>query len=335
MDKTLLNIVSGEFRPFKRIAAAVEPVMPDGGWPRITVITPVLNRADMIETAIESVQAQDYPDVEHIVMDGGSTDGTLERLTRHSHLKVVSEPDRGSHHAMNKGIALATGSIIGFLNSDDAYASGIFHVVARHIAERRGVAVTGKCFLSSLITGLGSAADAELCHAEVPDWYFLETLYATPGFNSYFFARHVLAELRGVDECYDIAADRDFLIRMILAHYQPTFLDLPGYCYRRHEGSRTLGGQSQTGERILAEHRTIATRHLTVSALSVEKRRALLQWRAWETARLLRHYQHGGRWVDAVSLLQKALSEDLFWPCRVPAAMSAMRQLRSIYGSSG
>ena len=91
------------------------------GAPLVSIITPSLNQARYLPEAIESVRAQTHEPLEHIVVDGGSTDGTLEILRGHDHLRWVSEPDRGQSHALNKGFALAQGEIFGWLNADDAY----------------------------------------------------------------------------------------------------------------------------------------------------------------------------------------------------------------------
>lgn len=96
---------------------------------KISVITPSFNSGKTIERAIESVVAQDCSDVEHIIVDGRSTDETLTVLKRYPHLKWISEPDRGQVHAMNKGFAMATGDIIGYLNADDHYLPGAFSAV--------------------------------------------------------------------------------------------------------------------------------------------------------------------------------------------------------------
>lgn len=96
---------------------------------RISVITPSFNSADAIERAIKSVLSQDYPHFEHIIMDGGSTDGTVEILKKYQHLKWISEPDQGQSDAMNKGFAKATGDIMAYLNADDYYLDGAFSAV--------------------------------------------------------------------------------------------------------------------------------------------------------------------------------------------------------------
>ena len=91
---------------------------------KISIITVAYNAAHTIVDTLESVVAQTHPDVEHIVVDGASTDGTLEIVKSHGQhvTRMISEPDQGIYDAMNKGLGLATGDVIGFLNADDVYA---------------------------------------------------------------------------------------------------------------------------------------------------------------------------------------------------------------------
>jgi glycosyltransferase involved in cell wall biosynthesis len=89
--------------------------------PKISVVTPTFNSINTVRETIRSVVSQDYSQWEHIVIDGGSTDGTLEVLKENPHLIWVSEKDQGHYHAMNKGVARATGEIVAILNSDDCY----------------------------------------------------------------------------------------------------------------------------------------------------------------------------------------------------------------------
>ena len=92
---------------------------------KVSIITVVYNNKASIEDAILSVASQAYPNIEHIIVDGGSVDGTLDIVERHAGklARVISEPDRGIYDAMNKGLRCASGDIIGLLNSDDQYAS--------------------------------------------------------------------------------------------------------------------------------------------------------------------------------------------------------------------
>ncbi len=93
--------------------------------PKISVVTPSFNSIHTIAETIESVMKQDYPNLEHIVVDGGSKDGTLELLKKYPHIRWISEKDEGHYHAMNKGIQMSTGEAINILNSDDCYCDGI------------------------------------------------------------------------------------------------------------------------------------------------------------------------------------------------------------------
>lgn len=89
---------------------------------KFTIVTPTFNSAATIRDTLESIRMQDYPDLEHIIIDGGSKDDTLNIVAEYSHVgKVVSEPDRGLYDAMNKGVNLATGEVVVVLNSDDFY----------------------------------------------------------------------------------------------------------------------------------------------------------------------------------------------------------------------
>lgn len=115
--------------------------------PKITVITPSFNQVKFIEQTIESVLNQGYPNLEYIIMDGGSTDGTIEVLKRYSGwLEWISERDRGQSHAINKGLRMATGDVLAFINSDDLYEPGALLKVGTFFAEHSEAAwLTGKC----------------------------------------------------------------------------------------------------------------------------------------------------------------------------------------------
>lgn len=105
---------------------------------KVSIITVVYNNVDTIGSAINSVLGQTYSDIEYIIVDGGSTDGTLDVIESYGHKidLIISEPDQGIYDAMNKGLSMATGDIIAFLNSDDFYPGE--QVIERVVAEFKG-----------------------------------------------------------------------------------------------------------------------------------------------------------------------------------------------------
>ncbi len=103
-------------------------------WPRITVVTPTFNQGPFIEETIRSVLLQGHPNLEYIIMDGGSTDQTVDIIKKYERWLAywVSEKDRGQAHAINKGWARATGDILAWINSDDWYLPGALQTVSEH-----------------------------------------------------------------------------------------------------------------------------------------------------------------------------------------------------------
>ncbi|MBN1186142.1 MAG: glycosyltransferase [Bacteroidales bacterium] len=105
-------------------------------YPKISILTPSYNQSDYIEQNILSVLNQHYPSFEHIIIDGGSTDNTLTILKTYPHLKWISEKDDGQADALNKGLSMAEGDIIGWINSDDYYEDNIFSEVATNFENK-------------------------------------------------------------------------------------------------------------------------------------------------------------------------------------------------------
>ncbi len=106
------------------------------GLPRISIVVPSCNQAAFLAGALDSLAAQDYPDLEVIVVDGASADGTVELLRRRADVvsRWISEPDRGQTHALNKGFAIATGRVRAWLNCDERYRPGALRQVGRAFA---------------------------------------------------------------------------------------------------------------------------------------------------------------------------------------------------------
>jgi glycosyltransferase involved in cell wall biosynthesis len=110
-------------------------------YPKITIVTAVFNNVEFIEACLQSVLSQAYPNLEYIVVDGGSTDGTVDVLKKYeSQLSVlISEPDKGQSDALNKGFYRSTGDIIGWLNADERYEADTLGLVGREFAAAPGL----------------------------------------------------------------------------------------------------------------------------------------------------------------------------------------------------
>ena len=222
-------------------------------YPLISVITPSLNRVRLIGDAVDSVLQQRYPNYEHIVVDGGSTDGTLDSLKRYPYLRVISGPDNGMYDAINKGLACATGDLIGLLNTDDLYAADAFTRVARCCRANPGVtAIFGD---ATTFDGDGMSAEKSLGRVANGRGNRFDFGAFDTGFqiNACFLARSVYQAIGGYDPRYRIVGDLDFLLR--LAVYAPPSAHTGSVLYhlRMHPGSLTFGGSMGGLQRRLAE----------------------------------------------------------------------------------
>ncbi len=256
--------------------------------PRITVVTPAFNAAATIAEALASVRAQDYPKLEHVVVDGGSTDGTVDVLRETPGIRWISEPDRGLAHAMNKGIAMASGEIVGELNADDRYLPGALHAVGAAFAARPGAEwLTGRC---TIIDARGEEIRRPISAYKnwLLDRYSLP-LYLTHNFVSApatFFRRATLDELGGFDDRYRISVDYDLQLKFA-RRGDPIVLARDLACFRMAEGSLSMAGF----ERQFREHAEQARRHGDghrgpVLANQLLSRAIVLAYRAMRTARL-------------------------------------------------
>ncbi|BAQ15732.1 glycosyltransferase family 2 protein [Methyloceanibacter caenitepidi] len=211
--------------------------------PAVTIVTPCLNRADMIAAAVESVRDQDFDGrIEHLVMDGGSTDGTLDLLKCYPEVTVVSEPDNGLYDALNKGIARAQASIVGLLNSDDVYRP---HAVRKAVAAfSADPAAAMVCGGADILEGAASS-DTVIRRYDNADNRNLDPqdlLLGVPIVNARFYRRALFDQVGLFDTRYKIVADRDFLLRAALADAAAAPIEGVVYAYGSHGGSLTIGG---------------------------------------------------------------------------------------------
>ena len=183
--------------------------MPDR--PLVSVVTPTLNQANFLQRTLASVQAQTYPFVEHIVVDGGSTDGTLEILASaaaSTSLRYVSGPDAGMYDAVNKGLAMASGEVHAYLNSDDVYPPWAVETAMSIFERRRAI---------DIVYGDGMKVEHETG---------VQRLRLLPPFDrlrvanydsllqpAVFWRRRITERLGGFDASMRYVADLDFWLR--------------------------------------------------------------------------------------------------------------------------
>ena len=184
---------------------------------RVSVITVCFNSAATIRDTIESVLAQDYKDIEYIIIDGGSTDQTLQIISEYkNHIsKFITEPDRGIYDAMNKGIRLATGDVIGMLNSDDVYIS------QTTISElMRAMNLSGAdAVYADLIIVDPVRADKVLRYYSSKHFSIAKFRYGWMPAHPTFFVKKYAYEIAGMFSTdFIIAADFDMLLRLLLVH---------------------------------------------------------------------------------------------------------------------
>src|SRR5262249_36497560 len=206
-------------------------------FPRISVVTSSYNQGRFIGRTIKSVLAQGYPDLEHIVVDGMSTDDTPEVLARYPHLRVVREPDNGQAEAINKGFRLATGNVFCFLNSDDTFLPGALHRVAREIDPARGRhVVMGRCAFvdeDDKSTGVEHPS-AFIGHNRVLDVW---RLHCVPQ-PATFWTAEVWRRCGPLDEGEQLVLDYDLMCR-ISRYYYFHFIDQVLATYRLHKQSKS------------------------------------------------------------------------------------------------
>jgi len=189
----------------------------------ISVITVCRNVAQTIEHTLTSVAAQNYPLIEHCVVDGASTDGTVDILKRHcGGIRWIAEPDAGIYDAMNKGIAMATGDVIGFLNADDIYAH---KDVLAHVAATFEQEEIQACYADLVYV----RDDLETVVRYYRSRRFAPERLAygwMPAHPTLFLRRDVFAKYGGFKTDYKIAADFELCARLfgkygVVAKYVP------------------------------------------------------------------------------------------------------------------
>jgi glycosyltransferase involved in cell wall biosynthesis len=265
------------------------------GGPLVSIVTPSLNQGGFIEEGLASVRAQTYPNVEHLVIDGGSTDETLPILREAPGIRWISEPDAGMYDAINKGLRMSSGDIVGYLNCDDVYTPWAIGTAVRVLSEHPE---------ADAVFGDGLTIDESTMQqrlALIPP--FDRRSLALSGSlvqPAVFWRRRVLDEIGGFDAALRFVGDLDYWLR--LGRDRPLVRVDEVLAIERHHDSAL---SRMAADRMRLEAAGVRRRHAGSSrsaTLRARTRGAL--WRRYLWARLLwalaRGTRQGGPWREFI-----------------------------------
>jgi glycosyltransferase involved in cell wall biosynthesis len=282
------------------------------GLPLVSIVTPSYNQAQFLEQAILSVLHQDYPNIEYIIIDGGSTDGSVAIIRKYKKWLAywVSEPDSGQAEAINKGWSRCTGQIIAYLNSDDYYLPAAMTKVVRafELHPDVGVVVGQAQWVSKEGTCL-QTTDFRISGDETWNLFDLYNQTSVPQ-PAAFVAKRVLDRIGFLDPSLHYGLDGDFFMRAS-GNFKTMALDHVLACMRVHERSKSVATGLRFAPDIMRIAQKVITKPHEYPRFDVIPNRVLAGVHIL-SARL--HYFHGAYRVALTNLLTSARLSIHFWP---------------------
>ena len=271
-------------------------------WPKISIVTPSFNQGQFLEETIRSILLQGYPNLEYIIIDGGSTDESVEIIKKYERWLAfwVSEEDRGQSHAINKGFEKASGDIYAYINSDDFYCPGAFGIIAPFFRENGDPhLVAGECVIFE---------GDRVKRIFTPWWperlsYFVEKTYSsTFAQPASFWSKEIYENLGGFDQSLHFCFDREFFLRIGLAGVNPYLIERKIARFREHSESKTM----LQGVRFHEESILIIQRHAKDCGISDRKKKKIIAKTSVEIryVGVFKQWKNKGRFSALMSYLQ-------------------------------
>jgi glycosyltransferase involved in cell wall biosynthesis len=227
---------------------------------QISIVTPSFNASKYLQQAIDSIRNQTWPHFDHVVVDGMSTDGTIEILSKNRHLRWISEKDNGQSDALNKGFKMTTGEILAWQNADDLYLDHTFEIVAKFFLKNPSVGLVYGDY--QLIGENGSW----ICDVHPPKWnkwLFVHGRFV-PLQPTVFWRRSVYEKVGELDTSLHYCMDVDFFSR---ASKWFEFAHIPKVLgqFRVHQESKTQNKSNYL--KVRAEYQSVLSRNFSYNGL--------------------------------------------------------------------
>ena len=258
--------------PWTEESSQLPDTVPDGSpWPRVSIVTPSYNQGQFIEETIRSVLLQGYPDLEYIIIDGGSTDGSVEIIRKYEPWLAywVSEPDRGQSHAINKGLERSTGQLFNWHNSDDVLTPNSLATTAAAMVNHPG---------ASYVHGYSIVIDSQshiLFHNNnhpilTETGVVLDPVWSISNLKcglqpGCLMDRNLIVRSGMVDESLHYVMDLDLTLRLALVR-PPFYVDRPVVYFRQHPDSKSRTWLAQRAkERLVVAHKLFSCPNLPLT----------------------------------------------------------------------